>query len=327
VYSRSDWFKSWKESVYSNGENNTNSHRNFNTNHNTNTRLCLSDFFWNYAELYKFCNHIFSFHRNRNGSLLFFISRHFTNKEKRQNSIRDHHRILKEDVLKHWFNQSIEVSRERHGFHESLIPLYVSVIENLKTPIHLRELKSHLMHHDNKELNKIFEDLERREPVQNKKVSEYTDSIERKIKNAIDSKDNMLIGGCKIENIIQYDSGHEPRIPNYIMRHVVLYYIDKAQTDGLDLDLRPLDERIFQVHFDLTEIGRGDEESMKCLLRKLKALEPDLVDDLRALINERNSLIELFDVEFKQKIKAMMAQADYGRLSGECSWERDYGRF
>ena len=62
------------------------------------------------------------------------------------------------------------------------------------------------------------------------------------------------------------------------------------------------------------EIGIGDEESMMCLLKKLKALEPDLTEGLKALINEKNSLLELFDKDFKENVKVMMAKADYGRL-------------
>ncbi len=84
------------------------------------------------------------------------------------------------------------------------------------------ELKSYLTHDDNLELNKVFEDIEKREPVHDRKVSEFMRTIEGKIKNSITNKDAMQTGGCNIDYIVFYDSGPEIRTPNcryYLIEH------------------------------------------------------------------------------------------------------------
>ncbi len=278
------------EKTYSTGENISNSSANYSSRqYSTNILLFLSDIIWHHSWLRKFYNNIFTHNRNNYRIILFFINRHITNGQTRRQELQTYYNNLKEDVLRHWLNQKAEPSRTRESLNESLIPLYIDIIKDLKTPIHSQEFKSHLSHNDNKNIHNIFEDLEKREPAHNYKLSEFMSSKERKIRNAIMNKDSTSKGGCNIDHIIEYDSGYEPRMPNYIMRQTVFYYRDKAQTDNLDLDIRPLDDdkKIFQLHYNMTEIGRGDEESMRCLSTKLKALEPDLVDDLKALINKK----------------------------------------
>jgi hypothetical protein len=71
----------------------------------------------------------------------------------------------------------------------------------------------------------------------------------------------------------------------------------------------------------MTEIGRGDEKAMKCLLRKIESLEPHLIGGLKGLINERNELVELFNSDFKTEVRDMLTDIDDGFLSGECRFE------
>jgi hypothetical protein len=145
-------------------------------------------------------------------------------------------------------------------------------------------------------------------------------TIDDKIKNSITNKDDMSTG-CDIDHITFYDSGPETRTPNCILRHTVFYYRDKAQNDKLNLDIRLLEDEnnIFQLHTtpDMTEIGRGDEQSMKCLKNKLNSLE-FLAEELKAMINERDALVKLFDDDFKKKTKTMMADLDNNYFFGEC---------
>jgi hypothetical protein len=56
---------------------------------------------------------------------------------------------------------------------------------------------------------------------------------------------------------------------------------------------------------------------MKCLKNKLISLD-FLAEELKAMINERNELVKLFDDDFKKKTKSMMADLDNNYLSGEC---------
>jgi hypothetical protein len=101
-------------------------------------------------------------------------------------------------------------------------------------------MRSHLIYDDNLELNKAFEDIEKREPVHNNKVSVFMSTIDDKIKNSITNKDDMPTGGCDIDHIASYDSGPETRTPNCILRHTVFYYRDKAQNDNLNFGYKTI---------------------------------------------------------------------------------------
>jgi hypothetical protein len=310
VYS---WFKSWHHNSYQNGKGSIHSNSNcINRNYNTNIGIFLSYF--------KLSNGIFSRHSNSSRTQHFFINRYFTIIERKQKSLQDHYKILKNDVLTYWYDKKIKPCRQKNGFHESLIPLYIGVIDDLKSPVHFDEMRSHLLHPDNRELKAIFEDFENREPAHHTKVSEFMSSIADKVRGTITNKDDMLSGNCSLDHIVFYDGGPETRMPNCILRHGVFYYREKAQKD-LDLDIRRLDEDndIFQLHTtpDMVEIGRGNEQSMKCLKNKLISLD-FLAKELKAMINERNELIKLFDDDFKKKTKSMMADLDNNYLSGEC---------
>jgi hypothetical protein len=318
VYS---WFKSWNQDSHHNGKISIHSNSNYrNRNHNTHIGIFLSRFLWNPKGFHKFSDRIFTCNRSSHRTRLFFINRHFANSQKKQEKLENHFKLLNENVLKHWFDKSIKPCRQKNGFHESLIPLYISVIDDLKSPRHFGEMRSHLLHPDNKELNNILKDFEKRESAHNKKVSEFMSTIEGKIRDSITNKDDMLSRSCNIDHIVFYDSGPETRMPNCILRHAVFYYREKAQKD-LDLDIRKLEENnnIFQLHTnpDMIEIGRGDKESMICLKNKLKSLE-FLAQELKVMINERDALVKLFNDDFKNKTKTTMADLDNNYFSGEC---------
>jgi hypothetical protein len=264
-------------------------------------------------------------HPSYRNSLNFFINYYRNKGEKRERKLESHYKTLKENVLNPWLNHEIKAERQLKSYSDSLITLYVSIIEQLKTPIHFGRLRSHLIHEDNKELRQVFEGIEKREPAHNNKVSMYMGSIDGIIKNAIINKDAKSIGDCKIDHIVFYGTGPEERVPNCVLRHAILYYINKAQQDNLDLDIRQLyeDDGIFQLHTtpDMIEIGRGDQQTMKCLLKKLKVLESSLIEDLRGLINEKDALVQLFNSDFKIIVRDMIADIDDGYLSGECRFE------
>jgi hypothetical protein len=140
VYS---WFKSWNQDSYHNGKSNIHSNSNCSNKHyNTNTSIFLSCFLWNYTGFHKLANSIYSCRRNSNRTLYFFINRYFTIIEKKQKNLQDHYKILKDDVLRYWCNKIIKPCRQKNGFHESLIPLYISVIDDLKCPIHFDEMRT-----------------------------------------------------------------------------------------------------------------------------------------------------------------------------------------
>jgi hypothetical protein len=50
---------------------------------------------------------------------------------------------------------------------------------------------------------------------------------------------------------------------------------------------------------------------------KLNSLE-FLAEELKAMINERDALVKLFDDDFKKKTKTMMADLDNNYFFGEC---------
>jgi hypothetical protein len=259
VYS---WFKSWNQDSYQNGKGSIHSDSNcISRDYNTNIGIFLSYF--------KFSSSIFSRHRNSNRTLHFFINRYFTIIERKQKGLQDHYKILKNDVLTYWYDKKIKPYRQKNAFHESLIPLYINVIDDLKSPVHFDEMRSHLLDPDNKELNDIFEDFEKREPAHNKKVSEFMGNVADKVRGTITNKDDMLSGSCND------DSGPETRTPNCILRHAVFYYRETQKDLHLDISRLDEDNDIFQLHAtpDMVEIGRGNEQNMKCLKDKLISLD------------------------------------------------------
>jgi hypothetical protein len=154
VYS---WFKSWNQDSYQNGKGSIHSNSNYCVrNCNTTISILLSQFFWNHQVFHKFSHCIFTRNRNSHRTHLFFINRHFTVTQQKHEKLEDHFKLLNDDVLKHWFDKSIKPCRQKNGFYESLIPLYISIIDDLKSPRHFNEIRAHLLHPDNNKLKDYF---------------------------------------------------------------------------------------------------------------------------------------------------------------------------
>lgn len=65
-----------------------------------------------------------------------------------------------------------------------------------------------------------------------------------------------------------------------------------------------------------TELGRGDEETMKCLLAKLRILESEMVGELNKLFKEANEIEWQYSNDLKSKARVIVADIEDGYLSG-----------
>jgi hypothetical protein len=107
------------------------------------------------------------------------------------------------------------------------------------------------------------------------------------------------------------------------MDHIINYYIAKSDGVGDELNVRKLNShyQLFRTSDMLEEMGRGDEETMKCLKIKLDTLEKDIVKTLKKLRDEANRLNEQFNVNLKSKAKDLIVQIEDGYLHGKCEFE------
>jgi hypothetical protein len=256
----------------------------------------------------------------------FFIEAILEKNRNKKKALFDHYHTLRDDVLNYWLNQEAKLHSEMDDSPRSLIPLYVKLSKDMGSRLYFNRLRCHLKtaykksDHKTltyKETNDIITDIEQNEPKHNQQVIDFMNGIEQRIRNAIYAKED-----CNIENIDEYGSFDESVTPSFIMEHITEYYMAKFAGRDEELDIRQLksDFQLFMTS-DRTEIGRGDEETMKCLKKKLDTLEKGVVKELKQLTNEANRLKEQFNVHLKSKARDLVVQIGGGYLHGKCEFE------
>ena len=86
------------------------------------------------------------------------------------------------------------------------------------------------------------------------------------------------------------------------------------------MDIRQLHTN-FQLYVDLpftNEVGHGDEETMKCLQKKVELIELEVVKKLQELNTEANRLADLFNRKLKSRLKELIVHIESGKLNGSC---------
>jgi hypothetical protein len=255
----------------------------------------------------------------------FFIEPILEKNRNKKKALLDHYHTLRDDVLNYWLNQEARLYSEIDNSPRSLIPLYVKLSKDLKSRLYFNRLRCHLKtaykkSNDKtltyKEANDIIIDIEQNEPKHNQHVINFMNGIEQRIRNTIYAKED-----CNIENIVEHRFA-ESVTPNFVIEHIVEYYVAKFLGSDEELDIRQLksDFQLF-ITSDRTEIGRGDEETMKCLKKKLDTLEKDVVRELKELANEANRLNEQFNIHLKSKARDLVVQIGDGYLHGKCEFE------
>ena len=230
-------------------------------------------------------------------------------------------------MLDRWINQHMEtqIVIPDADAPESLIPLYVQIAGSLKS-MYFNRLKSHLMtaHKESddktkayKEAYDIITDIEENEPKHNAKVANFMNELQQKIKNTIYSTEN-----CNIQNMVEHEFASNIK-PSFMMKYIIDYYIAKLDRSDEVLEIRQLDASTYQLFrpFDMIEMGRGDEEAMKCLKTKLEILEKDILNTLGELRDEANRLIDQFNTNLTSKATDLIVQINDGYFHGKCEYE------
>lgn len=213
------------------------------------------------------------------------------------------------------------------NYPKSAIPLYVQISESLKSRYYTRlrcHLKTAYKESDNttiayKETDIILTDIELNEAKHNEAVVDFINGINQKIRNAI-----YAVEDCSIKNITEHKFASSIT-PTFVTNHIYDYYIAKSDSAvNEELRIRRLnsDYQLFRTSDMLEEMGRGDEESMICLKKKLEKLEIEVVKELKNLRHEANRLTLQFNVHLKSKLTDLIVQIEEdGRLHGKCEFE------
>jgi hypothetical protein len=114
------------------------------------------------------------------------------------------------------------------------------------------------------------------------------------------------------------DNPNEPQV--FRSDVIIEYCINKFR--GINPKLAIRRSHIgFQLYIDLpftNEVGHGDEETMKCLQKKIEFIELEVVKKLQELNLEANRLADLFNKKLKSRIKELIVHIDSGKLKGSC---------
>jgi hypothetical protein len=276
------WFKSKKNISIVNGKSDCLSNRHYGSrNNNTHPKLGISKFIRNCSGLRKLRNNIVRDNRNGNRAHLFFIGRHLADKEKREKKLTEHYDKLRTGVLENWLKHTAILEQRKWDFPEPPIPLYVNIAETITNPIYYSRVKDHFAHDEYKEINQIIDNILEGEPKHNETVANFMKTIEQRIRKVIKAKDaSMKSGGCVI-TLIQEHKFAEAATLLYVLEAIVQYFWNKLDNPIIEMEIGLADERtntfrVFRQDSD-TELGRGDEDTMKCLLAKLRILESEVV--------------------------------------------------
>src|SRR5712692_11682259 len=126
------WFKSRQKQTPITGKSDCLSNRYYGSRYsNTLPKLGIPEVIRNYAGLYKHSNDIACNNSDGNRTNLFFIGRHLTKKEKRENNLRDHYERINDNVFKPWLNATAELRHQVDTFPASFMPLYVDIISKI----------------------------------------------------------------------------------------------------------------------------------------------------------------------------------------------------
>lgn len=255
----------------------------------------------------------------------FFIETILEKNRNKRKKLLDHYEKINVDVIDRWINHSVKLHKKIANAPESPIPLYVQISDDLKS-MYFNRLRSHLKTAYKKsgnttlpyrEADDIITDIEQNENKHNQRVANFINEIKQKIRDAIHTPED-----CNIKNIIEHV--HASSItPTFVMDHIINYYIAKSAGIGDILEIRKLNSeyQLFRTSDMLEEMGRGDEETVKCLKMKLDTLEKDVVKTLKELRDEANRLNEKFNSHLKSKATDLKVQIGDGYFHGKCEFE------
>ena len=193
------------------------------------------------------------------------------------------------------------------------------IAEAIQEPIYYNRLYSHLRHEKYEETKEIIDDILRSEPKHNENVKNFVNGLRSKIYRTI-----MDEGICKIESISDFNPDNHDRIPFFRSDLILEYCVDIFQGKKPKLAVRRINSDIFDCYVDLPytiELGKGYDHDMKCLLKKIGALETDVVKLLSSLEEEAKRINNLFNKNLKSKTMDLIVQIDDGKCHGECDFE------
>jgi hypothetical protein len=310
LHTLSGWFKSKKNPTLCHGKSDCLANRSYSSRSNSiHTKLDISKLIRNFSKLQKHSNRIASNNSISNRAHLFFIGRHLATKEKREEKLKEHYDKLSGVVLE-WLDHTAEADVKKNGFPQSSVSLYINIAETIRKPIHYSRIKDHFGHLDYKEINHNIDDILVREPKHNEKVAKFVNTLEQRVSQQLEDRSAPAGAGCVVA-----------------LEHIVQYFWNKSSTlpdteIGIGLaDERTKTFRVYRKDYGI-ELARGDEESMKCFLDKLKTLESEIVNELNELSKEANELEQIFNNDLKSRARIILADIEDGYLLGECISER-----
>jgi hypothetical protein len=179
-----------------------------------------------------------------------------------------------------------------------------------------------------KEIENIISNIEKSEPIHNKKVADFMNNIRANIRNAIyNAKDSIGLTGYKIDMLREYNKEEPNYSPHFVLDEIINYCIDKANGKVATMRVRKLNSTFQLVREGdfMISAGMGDEQTMNWLLNKIKSLTID--KELRDLQTEGNRINDLYNKKLKSKIKDLSVQIDDGYLAGKCDMKYCASKF
>ncbi len=109
--------------------------------------------------------------------------------------------------------------------------------------------------------------------------------MKQRIRNTV-----YIENDCRLEGISEHQFATDVT-PRFVLDHIIHYYIEKFSRPDDQLAVRKLNSH-YQLYraSDMKEIGRGDQQSMECLKKKLDVQERDIIKVLNELSDEGNRL-------------------------------------
>ena len=135
----------------------------------------------------RFTNESFHFDSNNNNKRnnrwstyrSFFIKPYTSEKKERR---KNHHNAIIE-ILKKWTDIKLELVEQKDSLYITSIPLYVDVINRIESLDEYNEARSHLENKKYSRLLSHYNNIKKLQNNYNKKVSEFMQTTETRIKN------------------------------------------------------------------------------------------------------------------------------------------------
>ena len=240
-------------------------------------------------------------------------------KRKREDLLR-HYVKLRDDVIGHWAKHRAVLNNSINQITGFSIPLYLDIAEVITAPTYYDYLYLHLSDPKYLDIKAIIDEIVTNEPKHNKLVQDFSSGLKGRIHDIINNKDIASQDYCVIDSIMEYNVNNLGEPQTFCSDVIIEYCINKFRGINPKLDIRQLHTN-FQLYVDLpftNEVGHGDEETMKCLQKKVELIELEVVKKLQELNTEANRLADLFNRKLKSRLKELIVHIESGKLNGSC---------